>query len=164
VESAPAKGATFDIFLPSGEAHERPGVQAPISEPPRGEEGVLVVDDEELVRDLAAEILSSRGYRVFAARDGLDAVHTFTAIGPSAIDLVIMDIVMPRLDGIEACKRIRAVAPRQKILFSSGYTSHSKSIAELREKGFPFIGKPYRSEILLKKVREAIDAAPSAVA
>ena len=80
-----------------------------------------MVDDEELVRDLAAEILSSRGYRVFAARDGLDAVHTFTAIGPSAIDLVIMDIVMPRLDGIEACKRIRAVAPRQKILFSGDF-------------------------------------------
>jgi PAS domain S-box-containing protein len=163
VESTPAKGATFDIFLPTGEAHELPAVEAPTDEAPRGEEGILVVDDEELVRDLAAEILSSRGYRVFAARDGLDAVHTFTAIGPSAIDLVIMDIVMPRLDGIEASRRIHAVAPRQKILFSSGYTSHSKSIAELKEKGFPFIGKPYRSELLLQKVREAIDAAPCAV-
>lgn len=160
VESTPAKGTTFDIFLPIGETMERPGDETPASEAPRGDEGILVVDDEELVRDLAAAILSSRGYRVFTAKDGLDAVHTYTAIGPSAIDLVVMDIAMPRLDGIGAYKRIRAVEPRQKIMFSSGYTSHSESVAELKEKGFSFIGKPYRGETFLKKVREAIDSPP----
>ncbi len=160
VESSPGAGTTFELVFPVREETAKGRYEPVAGETRGGTETILVVDDEDMIRDLAFEILSSNGYKVLTAKDGLDAFHTFASIGPSAVDLVLMDIVMPRLDGIEAYSKIRALKPTQKVLFSSGFTSQSKAVGELKEKGVPFIGKPYRDEELLRKVRDTLNADP----
>ena len=115
---------------------------------------VLVVDDEELVRYVTQELLSCLGYDSVVASNGEEAVEKIGAgLRP---DLVLLDIVMPGMGGVEAFRRIRALAPSIPVLLSSGFTD-PEAMATLLEEGLNgVIAKPYRMENLSNRIREVL--------
>jgi CheY-like chemotaxis protein len=164
VDSAPGRGTTVTILLPlvterlSEEVDERAE-----NELPGGCEGVLVVEDEAAVRNLMVGVLRAQGYRVVSAGDP-EQVLRLTADELRAVDLVIADVVMPRMNGRELLERLRERRPGLPALFVSGYTDdtillHGVSAAEV-----PFLGKPFTRSELLTKVRELLEASRPATA
>jgi CheY-like chemotaxis protein len=112
---------------------------------------VLVAEDEDMVRALLAEILRDAGYEVLQARDGVEAVELFDAHA-SQISLVVLDAIMPRLDGRGAYERIAARAPQMRFLLSSGYGAEQPSSLA----GVHRLDKPYVPSELLRAVRDAL--------
>ncbi|HPC04686.1 MAG TPA: PAS domain S-box protein [Syntrophales bacterium] len=149
------QGTTFIIYLPTTEksviaerSHER-GIL-------RGTETILLVDDEATVQDVTSRMLQSLGYRVHCAGSGREAVAVFHE-KKDVIDLVILDMIMPGMSGGETFHRLREINPKQKILFSSGYSADDRA-KELREKGCSdFIQKPFTLGDLAREVRSALD-------
>jgi len=160
VDSEVGKGTTFDLFFPVADSVEEQIKKPPETKARTGSETILVVDDEEIVRELASEILSSYGYRVMLAKDGAEAIHIYKAFGHN-IDLVLLDMVMPRMSGKEAYAKLKKISPGIKILLCSGYSSHNQEVEMLRENGLPFISKPYKIKELLGKVRQVLGSEPS---
>jgi len=113
---------------------------------------ILVADDEEIVRELVVEILGDAGFEVIEARDGLAAAELFAAHA-GEIGLVLLDAVMPGLDGLQVHDRIRAIAPHVPILFSSGYGTDTFPAGFFDAPGHHLIAKPYRPRMLVEKVR-----------
>ena len=115
---------------------------------------ILVVDDEEALRALAGEMLAYLGFSVETAASGEEAVERFLR-GP-APDLVILDVIMPGIGGIEAFRRILKAAPTQKVLIATGFADRS-AMEELEAQGASgFIQKPYRMEALADRVRSLL--------
>jgi CheY-like chemotaxis protein len=116
---------------------------------------ILVVDDEGIIRDLARNALENAGFRVLEARDGLEAVERFEKGGDS-VDLVLLDMTMPRMGGAEAFRRIRGLSPDVRVLLTSGYTQKEslESLADLPPDGF--LQKPFRVRELVGKVRDIL--------
>jgi CheY-like chemotaxis protein len=166
--SEPGRGTRFDVYLPAHEGPAGPSpapavapTAAPAVAPPAapGEGGgrsVLVADDNDLLRALATTILRRHGYRALAARDGLEAVEAFEHEG-GRIDLVILDLTMPRLSGREALRRLRRINPDVRVLFISGYSADRLGDDERRHIA-GFIAKPYRERDLIQAVQEALKA------
>jgi nitrogen-specific signal transduction histidine kinase/CheY-like chemotaxis protein len=162
VASTPGRGSRFEVCLPAAEA------AAPVAEaappPARGAgECVLVVDDEELVRNLARSVLERRGFRVLTAADGEEALAAYRA-RPTEIDAVLLDLTMPRLGGLQALRRLREINPEVRVVISSGHTMYSDAERMLAAGARAFAAKPYRAEELVRKVREALDGAESPLA
>ncbi len=155
-DSEPGRGTCFDVYLPrTAGAAEAP---APAAAPaPRGSETVLLVDDEDMIRRVGSTILGRYGYKVLLAEDGEHALEVYREHG-AHIDLVIMDQMMPRLSGRDAFRRLLAVNPRARVLFSSGYSGEHLSDDD-RRRSAGFINKPYRPEDLARTVRAALDRA-----
>ncbi len=153
VASEPGHGTTFEVFLPVVEAC--PDEEAETTpDSPRGSEKILVVEDNDELRSLLCTVLSEQGYRVFEAVDGLDALETQKQC---QADLVILDVVMPKMNGKEAYDRLRSIDPNIRVLFMSGYTDdiiHQKGILD---ETIEYIAKPILPRDLLKKVREMLD-------
>jgi CheY-like chemotaxis protein len=118
----------------------------------RGRPKVLVVDDERVIADTLAVILRQSGFETATAYDGMEAVQTATAWHP---DLLISDVVMPRMNGIEAALLIRASIPDCKVLLFSGQASTAEMLAEARSSGcdFELISKPIHPDDLIEKLR-----------
>nr|WP_306672131.1 response regulator [Geothrix sp. SG10] len=116
---------------------------------------ILVVDDEPIIRDLARIALEQGGFRVLEARDGLEAVELFRT-GREAVDLVLLDMIMPRMGGAEAFRLIRHLAPGVPILLTSGYTQVEslEGLADLPPDGF--LQKPFRVRQLVTRAREVL--------
>ena len=158
VYSEPGKGSCFRIYLPlisgdKGDWDENVAAALPV---PRGSETVLLAEDDDTVRGLTRTILEEFGYRVIEARDGEDAVEKFREHADT-ISLAILDVVMPKKNGLDAYNELQKLKPGVKALFMSGYTAdiiHKKGVLE---KGLLFIAKPAPPADLLKKVREALD-------
>src|SRR5207244_2646283 len=154
------RGTRFDVYLPRCEAElAGPGpAQVPFLAP-GGRETLLVVDDEPVIRDLAGDWLRRHGYRVLLAADGAEAVEVY---GREAgrIDLVVMDLTMPRLSGRDALRRLRELDPDVRVLFMSGFSA--ESLAEARAEGnvLGFVQKPYSERELALAVRAALDQRP----
>jgi two-component system cell cycle sensor histidine kinase/response regulator CckA len=156
VYSEQGKGTSFKIYLPRiEEAAER---LEPLSTPNaalRGSETVLLVEDEEMVRALAQAILERYGYTVLAARNVQDALW-FAQEGPTAIDLLLTDTIMPGMNGPELAQRVLAVRPAMKVLYMSGYTDKAFASTAAWEPGRAFLQKPFTPQTLGHKVREML--------
>jgi signal transduction histidine kinase/CheY-like chemotaxis protein len=154
IETAPGKGTTFNIYfpLPLQEALAEPRAEAK-GLPRRGTGTVLVVEDAPEVRRLTREVLESHGYRVIEAEDGEDAVQKFIQ-HQDAVKLVIMDVVMPKLNGKEAFERIARIRPGTKVLFTSGYTPDDVSRKGVLFGRDNFIAKPSAPQTLLRMVAD----------
>ncbi len=158
VESEPGRGTRFDIYLPRvDEPLEEKKEDAPAEEAPRGKETVLVVEDDDNLRGLAVRILRRQGYKVLEAANPGDALLICEQHeGP--IDLLLTDVVMPRMSGIDLAKRLTSSRPEMKILYMSGYLDDALSGQGFLEKEAPFLVKPFSMEALAKKVREVLEA------
>lgn len=155
VESAPGQGSTFRVYLPAHSANERVSVRESV-ELIGGSETVLVVDDEDSVRDVLQRILERGGYHVLLARDGQEAEEIFRQHADE-IDLVILDMVMPRIGGKQTYERLRGYAPEVKVLLSSGYSEEGQAAEVLASGACGFLQKPYDVRAVLLKVRQALD-------
>jgi CheY-like chemotaxis protein len=157
VYSEPEVGTTFRIYLPlvGGDATLLdPGDT--LAQPTGGTETILVVEDEVAVRELVAEVLVSSGYQVIMASDGQDAVAQFMAHRDD-INLILMDMIMPRLSGKEASDQILQHDPRARIIFISGYTMDFIRQRDLVDERTELIMKPVQPFELLRKIRELLD-------
>ena len=155
--SEPGKGTTFKIYLPRVEkdAVEKEEVEA-TAESLTGSETILVVEDNEMVRGLAQTILQHYGYSVLAAQDGEEAIKVSKEHdGP--IDLMLTDVVMPKMSGKEVAERLNALRPDMKVLYMSGYTGNAIVHHGVLDREMRFIQKPFTTESLARKVREVLD-------
>jgi CheY-like chemotaxis protein len=154
--SEPGKGTTFKIYLPLSPAEARePDV--PDSRPPRGGgETILVAEDSAEVRKLTTTILTDFGYKVIEAVDGEEAVRKFKE-NRDAVNLLLLDVIMPRKNGKDACDEIRAMRPDLKVIFISGYTADIISDRGFLDKGLVLLAKPLAPRTLLEKIREVLD-------
>jgi CheY-like chemotaxis protein len=155
VHSELGRGTTFRIYLPqAGDAGAGVAADAPIDTAPKGSETVLLVEDDQAVRELAREVLEESGYQVFAARDGEEAI-AICANG-RAIDLLITDIVMPGMSGRAVAAAVRDLRPGTRVICMSGYTEHAD--LGLLEGAMTFMQKPFSADTMIRAVRKALDA------
>ncbi len=157
VYSEPGRGTTFKIYLPRVEepldgAEGRPSDEVV----PRGNETILVVEDEDALRELAVRILRRQGYKVLEASDGGEALMLCEK-HREPIDLVLSDVVMPGMSGREVTERIQAIHPEAKALYMSGYTDNVVVHHGVLDKGTRFIHKPFTIDGLARKVRAVLD-------
>ncbi|MGZ8474555.1 MAG: PAS domain S-box protein [Candidatus Deferrimicrobiaceae bacterium] len=162
VNSAAGSGTTFLIYLPRIRIESReadvPETDRPfLPHPSPGTETVLLVEDEEVVRRLAREILTGHGYRVLDAGNGREALLISEA-HRGEIHLMLTDVVMPKLGGRDLAERIRPLRPDMRILYMSGYTDDAILRHGVLEDGIPFLQKPFTPEGLSRKVREVLDS------
>jgi PAS domain S-box-containing protein len=159
VESEPGHGATFTVLLPSSPKEVPPPEKTPQPKVKGGNETILLAEDNEDVRNLAERVLKKGGYTVLVAADGDEAVEVFRDHADE-VDMVMLDLVMPRLGGREASEQIKLVRKEVRILFASGYdpVSEDKKISGMAEADI--LMKPFGIPELLGKVREILDRPP----
>jgi CheY-like chemotaxis protein len=134
---------------------ENRSLTSPAQQPPPST--VLVVEDEASVRHLCARILEEEGYRVLTARDGLEALAMLEAVGGESIELVVSDLKMPRMDGLQLSANLAARRTAPPVILISGYSIDQPT-------GRPIIPKPFHAADLLTAVRRMLAASPKAVA
>lgn len=157
VYSEPGEGTVFKVFLPqfqqTGEAPTKVSVDTIV---PRGSETILLVEDEDIVRGLARQILEQAGYNVLDARGGEEAIRLCRERrGP--IDLLLTDIVMPETSGKEVAERLTRLRPATRVLYMSGYTDDAIVHHGVLDSDVEFIQKPFTPIALARKVREVLD-------
>jgi CheY-like chemotaxis protein len=163
VESERGKGARFEVYLPL--VHEA-------AEPTAASEGiaatsvrrsktVLIVEDEERVRELASEFVESAGYTVLTAKDGKEAL-ALAERSDEPIHLLLTDVVMPKMRGPELAKRLKGQRTSLKVVYMSGYLEYNRGNEDFLDEGF-FLQKPFSRETLVHKVGEALGNAKRAV-
>jgi CheY-like chemotaxis protein len=149
-------GTTFRIYLPAVDALAEPVSVSSVELPPGGTETILLAEDDEPVRVLTSSLLESFGYTVITAHDGKEALvqfHTHRA----AIQLVLLDVIMPGMNGREVCEEMRKSAPGLKALFTSGYAADIFQFGEFDASDFAFLSKPALPAELLRKIRQLLD-------
>ncbi len=156
VYSEPGKGTTFRIYLPLVAAKAEVPERAEPVAPKGGTETILVVEDNEEVRTLTKRVLERVGYKVVEAEDGEDGIKKFSALRDE-IQLVIIDVIMPKMNGKDAIDEIKKIQPGIKVLFTSGYTADIINKKGILEEGTNFISKPATPQELLFRVRELLD-------
>ena len=157
VYSEEGKGTTFKIYLPRMEGWApKPGRENGPVDLPEGSETVLLVEDEDIVRDLCVRLLERFGYTVMQASNGDDAIAQARE-HVKRIDLLMTDVVMPGMNGRELADRLVEFHPETKVLFTSGYTDDAIVHHGVLDEGVAFIGKPYTLTDLARKIREVLD-------
>jgi len=156
VYSEPGTGTTFRIYLPAVEGAADPGGRPEPALPPAGKGTILVAEDEEAVRTLTKTILSEFGYQVIEAENGMEAVARFRE-DPDRIDAVLLDMIMPHMNGREAREEILKTRPEAKILFMSGYTGDILGQQGLFSEETGLIQKPLKPRDLLVKLWKLLE-------
>ena len=156
--SEPGRGTSFKVYLPvTGEAGEAQPKKIDSSMSPRGKETVLLAEDEPLVRTMVATVLRDRGYQVLEAANGEEALRVVQKHDGKGIQLLLTDVVMPQMSGLELAEKPHATHPNLKVIFTSGYLGDSGSELDILPTGTEFLPKPYMPETLAVKVREVLD-------
>jgi PAS domain S-box-containing protein len=156
VSSDPGRGSTFSVFLPVAAGNSVEGAAAPADMGPGGNETVLLVEDDELVRTLASRVLRLAGYMVLEAGDPRAAL---AIAGPQvSIDLVVTDLVLPYMRGRELVEHLRVQRPRLRVLYMSGYDDEDDGSGA---QGEAFLPKPFTPDVLANAVRSVLDREPA---
>lgn len=160
VQSEVGHGTTFTIYLPQVKSAAEPQ-PASVKRPDTvgGHETLLIVEDEQAVREMAVLALRNKGYTVFEAENGEEGLRT-TREQNGRIDLILTDVVMPMMGGKEMADAIHLDYPQTKTLFTSGYSDDAISHHGVLEPGIVFLQKPYMMATLVRKVREVLDIPP----
>jgi PAS domain S-box-containing protein len=158
VESTPGKGTTFAIYLPLVEGAGRKAVERVLPVPEPGTEGILLVEDDDQIREIFEEVLSEAGYRVVTAADGEEGISKFRE-RQDDIQLLILDVIMPKKNGVKVYETVKRESPTVKALFISGYAPEMlNERARLIDHSVVIVPKPITPDLLLTKVREVLDA------
>jgi signal transduction histidine kinase len=157
VQSAPDAGTTFRLFFPQASAPVREAIPTPIfSMEPKGAATILVVEDDDAVRNITQAILKRLGYEVLVANGGEQALALAEEHGDD-IGLLLTDVVMPGLSGAELAAQLTAQRPELKVLFTSGYTDDAIVHHGVLDEGVQFIGKPFTPVELARRLREVLE-------
>jgi CheY-like chemotaxis protein len=156
-ESERGVGTTFRVFFPIVD-------DASLSAPSLtsvglrgGDETILLVEDEADVRQLLKDVLSVLGYKILIAQDGEEAVRISNDFA-GTIHIMLVDVVMPKLNGLQAAREIFRQRPKTKVIFISGYTGDAELLHDIVSSGVSFIEKPFKSDFVAMKVRELLDS------
>jgi CheY-like chemotaxis protein len=155
VYSEAGEGTVFKLYFPRLEHAATAPLRRTGEFPVRGSETVLLVEDEDALRQLARRILERQGYRVLESNNGRDALARATA-HEGRIDLILTDVVMPEMSGRALVERLSAVRPNAAIVYMSGYTDDDVLRRGMLEPGSMFIQKPFNPRALLRIVRDAL--------
>ena len=159
VRSQPGEGTTFFMYFPIALSKGLKNRDHSQKVPLHGTETILIVDDEEMIRALACEVLKSYGYKTVVAQNGVEAVSIYKSLYPN-IQLVLMDVLMPEMDGIKAAKEIIKFDPNATILFCSGYTSISEIEEDdllMAQNSHNLIKKPFKAITLVNAIRQVLN-------
>jgi DNA-binding response OmpR family regulator len=158
VESKEGKGTTFFLYLPVPHDAdlERKEIETDSSEAAGGKETILLTEDEAVLRNFLKGLFESKGYRVYTAADGLEAVEVYKA-RHGEIDLVLTDVGLPKMNGVDEFKKMREIDPQVKILLASGFIEPETKAELLRSGAKGFIQKPYKPYDVLKEIRKILD-------
>ncbi|HEV2287445.1 MAG TPA: ATP-binding protein [Candidatus Acidoferrales bacterium] len=160
LDSEPGRGAHFEIYLPASAAPADVVYTKPQTTPACvRSECILIAEDEDTVRDMTAEFLAAAGYRVFAARDGKQALEIAAKLGKE-LNVLLTDMVLPQIRGLDLAQQVLALHPCVKIIYASGYIECQKDAAELVNSG-AFLSKPFTRTELLKIVETVLQGAPA---
>jgi signal transduction histidine kinase len=156
VESEPGKGSTFRIYLPmvTGPVDHAKVPSAPV-EKADNFETVLVVEDEEIVRDLVCAVLEEQGYNVICAADGLEALEVAGNFD-GTIHLLVTDVIMPHMNGPELVAKLSRIRPAMKVLYVSGYSDNDIGDHGVLDPRFELLQKPFTPQTLARKIRDVI--------
>ena len=158
VESSSNEGSQFSVFLPAVEKVEQDiQIQEVEDELPQGNEKILLVEDEESIREFVASILDEFGYEVLEAANGIQAIEIVEA-AEKPIDLLLSDIRMPLMNGHDLAEKVRILYPDIKVLFVSGHTDNELIRQDIADSKASFLQKPFSYESLLNKVRSVLDS------
>ncbi|MBT3273946.1 MAG: response regulator [Spirochaetales bacterium] len=158
VDSEIGKGTTFRIFLPCAVEFKEPESQSSTipAVDNRGHEKILLVEDEQIVSDLIVRILTRRGYQILSAKSPANAIQILKN-QPSGIDMLVSDVVMPGMNGVELAEELKRTQPDLRVLFISGYAHDTIGSLTSNENGVNFIQKPFAPDALTAKVRGILD-------
>jgi signal transduction histidine kinase/ActR/RegA family two-component response regulator len=156
VESTPGHGATFEVYLPLCAQEARSETESAPATIPRGSETILVVEDEDDVRSITSEFLTSSGYSVLEAANGADALEVIARY-KGRIDLVLSDMVMPKMSGTALAERLKIILPDTVMILISGYAEYSAAARDSGVKPATVLQKPLSRGSLVAKVREALE-------
>ncbi len=155
--SEPGEGTTFRVYFPALVSDKEPEEKIARSMPRGGSETILLVDDEDMIRDLCSRILAKSGYSVITARNGKEALELYIA-QRDRISLVILDLIMPQMGGKQCLDDLLSIDPAVKVLIASGYSSNDATQEALASGARGFVNKPYDMRQVLGVVREVLDA------
>jgi CheY-like chemotaxis protein len=160
IDTGPGRGTRIEVVLPAAPGPaEDPGGGGTPAPLPGGAETILLVEDDAAVREVGVAMLARLGYRVIPAADGHEALERMRS-GPDAVDLLLTDVVMPRMSGLELAQAARRIRPETKVLFVSGYFQQRTGATPMTP-GM-VVQKPFTSTLLANAVRLALDAPPRA--
>ena len=157
VSSEDGRGTTFRIYLPLSEHPSADIIAQPTGSAHGGTETILLAEDDDMVRELTCAVLQHHGYKVLVARNGQEALSVFDRHADQ-IDLLLLDVIMPNLNGRAVYDRIRQTHPDLPTLFASGYSIDAVHTGFILDEGLSLIQKPAKRDELLRKVREVLDA------
>jgi CheY-like chemotaxis protein len=161
VYSEPEEGTTFKVYLPRIDEAAEPAAAVWLkTAAQKGTETILLVEDNEAVRDLTETVLTSYGYRVIVTQNPEHAQRVAETLGAD-IQLVLTDVVMPSMSGRELVRKLTAKYPHLRVLYMSGYTDNIITSSGVLEPGLAFLQKPFTPALLAQKVREVLDSAAS---